>query len=90
MTRVLVIQHVASAPLAASLWISGRWEVRRPALHGAALGAAAGACAWALVELWCPVVHPGHLAVGHLLPLALLAGAGCAWRLRRPVPTRGA
>jgi hypothetical protein len=57
--------------------------VSRPALTGAALGVAAGACSWLLVDLWCPVAHPEHIALGHLLPLVLLAGAGALARVWR-------
>jgi hypothetical protein len=48
----------------------------RPALTGAALGLVAGALAWVAVDLWCPVAYVPHLALGHLLPLALLTGLG--------------
>jgi hypothetical protein len=47
-----------------------------PALNGAAMGVAAGACAWVAVDLWCPVAHVPHLLLGHVLPLFVLAGAG--------------
>ncbi len=47
-----------------------------PALNGAAMGLAAGACAWVGVDLWCPVAYVPHLLFGHVLPLVLLAGAG--------------
>lgn len=45
-------------------------------LNGAAMGVAAGACAWVAVDLWCPVAYVPHLLLGHLLPLLLLAGIG--------------
>jgi hypothetical protein len=47
-----------------------------PRALGAALGVATGTCAAVLVDLWCPVADPGHLAVGHLLPIALVGLAG--------------
>jgi hypothetical protein len=31
-----------------------------------------------LMDLWCPVAHPQHLLLGHLLPIAALAALG-AW-----------
>jgi hypothetical protein len=48
----------------------------RPALNGAVMGLAAGACAWVAVDLWCPVAYVPHLLLGHVLPLLVLAGAG--------------
>jgi hypothetical protein len=74
---------LGAAPLAAHLWIWRHRVVPRPGLQGAALGVAAGALAWTLIDTWCPVAHPAHLAFGHLLPLALLAATGAAWRASR-------
>jgi hypothetical protein len=53
-----------------------RSDPLRPGITGAALGMAAGIAAGALVDLWCPVAHVGHLLLGHILPLVLLAGLG--------------
>jgi len=47
-----------------------------PALSGAALGSACGAAAGVMVELWCPVSTPRHIALGHILPILLLAFVG--------------
>ncbi len=49
-----------------------------PHLSGAALGVASGAAAAVFVDLWCPVGHPAHVALGHALPMLLLGLAG-AW-----------
>jgi hypothetical protein len=49
-----------------------------PRTLGAALGVATGTCAAVLVDLWCPVAHPGHLLIGHVLPIALLGLVGIA------------
>ncbi len=49
-----------------------------PTLTGAALGVASGAAAAVLVDLWCPVGHPAHVALGHVLPMVLLGALG-AW-----------
>jgi hypothetical protein len=70
-------------PFALLVHLSRRFDPRHPALAGAALGSAAGAWAALLVELWCPLADPGHVAVGHLLPLVLLtlAAAGIGGRL---------
>lgn len=48
----------------------------RPALTGTALGAAAGAWSWVLVDLWCPVAEIPHLLLGHVLPVVALALVG--------------
>jgi hypothetical protein len=45
---------------------------------GAARGVALGAIAWVLVGLWCPLADPAHVAVGHFLPVLILAAFG-AW-----------
>jgi hypothetical protein len=63
-------------PFAALVAASRRQELRQPSLSGAALGAAAGAWASVVVELWCPLADPIHVARGHLLPLLLVAAAG--------------
>ncbi len=66
---------VALGPLLSFLAIRRRAPVR-PALNGAVLGFAAGACAWVAVDLWCPVAYVPHVLLGHVLPLFVLAGAG--------------
>ncbi len=48
----------------------------QPALNGAAIGVASGACAWVALDLWCPVAFVPHLLLGHVLPLCILAGTG--------------
>jgi hypothetical protein len=50
--------------------------LRHPRGSGAALGLLAGMMATTLVDLWCPVAHPVHVAYGHVLPILLLAAAG--------------
>ena len=47
-----------------------------PVATGAALGAACGAAAGVMVELWCPVAAPRHVAVGHILPIAIVSLLG--------------
>jgi hypothetical protein len=66
---------VALGPLLSFLAIRRRAPVQ-PALNGAVLGFAAGACAWVAVDLWCPVAYLPHVLLGHVLPLFVLAGAG--------------
>lgn len=72
-------------PFAALLAFAPRLVPGSPRLTGAALGAAAGAWAALLVELWCPLADHGHVLIGHALPLVVLALAGAAvgrWRPR--------
>lgn len=66
---------VAVGPLLAFL-ATRRSAPVHPALNGAAMGVAAGACAWVAVDLWCPVAFVPHLVLGHVLPLFILAGTG--------------
>jgi hypothetical protein len=66
---------VALGPLVSFLAIR-RSIAAHPALNGAVLGLAAGACAWVGVDLWCPIAYVPHLLLGHVLPLAVLAGVG--------------
>jgi len=60
-------------PFALLVYLSRRFEPHHPRLTGAALGSAAGAWAAVMVELWCPLADPGHVATGHVLPLVLLS-----------------
>jgi hypothetical protein len=53
-------------------------DPRHPGLLGAAIGVAVGACAWVLVDLWCPVAGFWHLLRGHVLPILLLGLLGAA------------
>jgi len=63
-------------PFVALVFASHRRDPRHPMLSGAALGAAAGAWAAVVVELWCPLADPSHVAVGHVAPLLALCGLG--------------
>ena len=47
-----------------------------PVATGAALGAASGASSGVMVEMWCPVATPAHIAFGHILPIVLLTLLG--------------
>ena len=66
---------VAAGPLLAFLALR-RSAPLHPALNGAAIGVASGACAWVALDLWCPVAFVPHLVLGHVLPLCILGGAG--------------
>ncbi len=65
-------------PAAMFLYLWRGTAPAHPRLTGMALGTAAGAFAWVLVDLWCPVAYFPHLLLGHVLPLVLLAGIGAA------------
>jgi hypothetical protein len=65
-------------PLLAVLIARRRTVPVQPAMAGAGLGISAGLQAAVLVDLWCPVAYVPHLLVGHLFPIAALAGVG-AW-----------
>jgi hypothetical protein len=67
---------VSLAPLLALLFLRRRSDPVHPVAAGAALGTVVGSFAWVLVDLWCPVAHPRHLLLGHVLPLVLVALAG--------------
>lgn len=63
-------------PLVAAVYARRFSDPMHPVLSGAALGAAAGAFAAFLVDLWCPVAYLPHLLLGHVLPLVLLTVVG--------------
>jgi hypothetical protein len=73
---------VAVGPLLAFL-TARRTAPAHPALNGAAMGVASGACAWVALDLWCPVAFVPHLVLGHVLPLCILAATGAllGWAL---------
>jgi hypothetical protein len=78
----------AAFPLFALLGVRRASDPVHPVASGAALGTACGASAGVMVEMWCPVVTPQHIALGHVLPIAMLALVGGALgarmlRLRR-------
>jgi DNA-directed RNA polymerase specialized sigma24 family protein len=49
-----------------------------PTATGAALGAASGAWAGVLADLWCPIGYVPHVLVGHILPILFLTALGAA------------
>ncbi len=66
------------APATAFFYLWRGTAPAHPRLTGTALGTAAGAFVWVLVDLWCPVAHFHHLLLGHVAPLILLAAIGAA------------
>jgi Negative regulator of sigma F len=82
---------LALAPLLGVLWLRQGSDPLHPRLTAAAFGAAVGAGAWVLVDLWCPVGYYPHLLLGHVLPLLLLIGLSALLRSRLiAVAKRGA
>jgi hypothetical protein len=67
---------LAAWPLAVLARLRRSSDPTHPRSLGLALGVAAGAGAAVLVDLWCPVGHLRHLAVGHVLPMGLLGLVG--------------
>jgi hypothetical protein len=68
----------AAPPLAALLYLRRRSDPVHPRTMGAAIGAAMGACAAVLVDLFCPVAYLPHLLLGHVLPTLLLVALGAS------------
>jgi len=66
------------APTAAMLYLWRRTAPAHPRLTGLALGIAAGALVWVLVDFWCPVGYFRHLLLGHVLPLVMFGAIGAA------------
>lgn len=88
--RCLLLCLITSAlPLTLLLLARRGTDPRHPAVTGAALGAAVGALAWGLTDLWCPVTGPRHLLLGHLLPVLVVTAVGAVvgWWLMPP-PSR--
>ena len=72
----LLLLSVALPPLCGLAWLRRDSEPRQPGTVGAALGVAAGAAAWVLLDLRCAGVEPRHLLLGHVLPLLALGLLG--------------
>jgi hypothetical protein len=79
---------LAAWPFLALASVRKASDPTHPRTLGAALGVATGTCAAVLVDLWCPVAHPGHLALGHLLPIIILGVVGI-WVGDRILSIRG-
>jgi hypothetical protein len=79
---------LAAWPFVALSSIRKASDPTHPRTLGAALGVATGTCAAVLVDLWCPVAEPGHLALGHLLPIVILGVVG-VWVGDRILALRG-
>lgn len=70
--RCLLLGAMLSlAPAVGLVWSRRAADPVHPRAHAAAIGTVAGAWAWVLVDLWCPVSAVPHLLLGHVLPLLL-------------------
>jgi hypothetical protein len=66
----------AAFPLLALAIVRRGSDPVHPITTGAALGAACGASAGVMVELWCPVASPRHVVVGHVATMIVMALLG--------------
>ncbi len=67
---------ICAWPLIALSHVRRERDATHPGFAGAARGAAAGALGGFLVDLGCPVANPQHVALGHILPMLVLAVLG--------------
>lgn len=67
---------IAAWPLVALARVRRERDGSHASLAGAARGAALGALGGFLVDVWCPVANPAHVAFGHILPIVLLSAVG--------------
>ncbi len=63
-------------PLVALSFLRRASDPVHPRATGAAIGAAAGAWGGVLIDMHCPIVHPVHIALAHLMPVAIYAVIG--------------
>ena len=73
---LVIALAMATAPLLAFMLLAKGSDPVHPRAMGAALGAAAGAWGALGIGLHCPYAFPAHVALGHVLPVLLLAGIG--------------
>ncbi len=76
----------ASLPVLALGFLRRSSDPLHPAAAGAAIASAVGSCAALVMSLGCECTHPSHVALGHVLPVVLLAlfGAYVGWRWMGP------
>ncbi len=72
----------AGFPFAVALRALRQRTLAHSTLAGAATGVGIAAVAGVFVDLWCPVGHPLHVLIGHVLPIGVLALAGAAFARR--------
>jgi hypothetical protein len=76
MVCIVTTIALAAGPLLAFVWLRRASDPDSPRLTGAALGATAGVWGDAAHVLICGYTSPAHILIGHVLPVALLAGVG--------------
>ena len=67
---------IGAVPLLAVLVARRGTDPVHPGATGAALGAAIGCWVGVTLDLSCECTNPSHILLGHVLPVALLVGAG--------------
>jgi hypothetical protein len=67
---------MAAAPFAALAFARRRSDPVHPRATGAALGAAAGAWGAVMIDLRCSYLTLSHVALGHALPVLVMAAVG--------------
>ncbi|MGO8997155.1 MAG: NrsF family protein [Polyangiaceae bacterium] len=72
----------ALGPFAAFAYVRRGTDPVHPRALGAALGAAAGAWGGTMIDLHCKVTTVEHFALGHALPIVILAALGAAIGVR--------
>lgn len=65
-------------PFISVLWLFRRGDPVKPWATGAALGALTGTWAGTVIAIQCPHPEPIHVALGHALPIAMMAAVGAA------------
>ena len=69
-------------PFIIVLWLFRRGDPVKPWATGAALGALTGTWAGTVIAIQCPHPEPIHVALGHALPIAMMAAVGAAMGVR--------
>jgi hypothetical protein len=70
-------------PLVALAYVRRQSDPVHPIASGAALGAACGASAGIMVDMWCPVATIDHMTLGHIVPIVIctFVGALLGWQV---------
>jgi hypothetical protein len=81
---------IAAWPLVALALVRRERDPIHPGLTGAARGVALGAIGGVLIDLWCPIANPSHVALGHVAPMIVLMALGAVVGRRVNGVRRGA
>ena len=78
-----MLPAIGLLPLLALSILRFRSDPVHPVATGAALGSTVAAWAGVAMDLSCECSQPSHVALGHILPMVLLAGFGAllGWRV---------